>query len=151
MSYTAESFKPIYQEMMKVLQKKYNHMTEVCKLTVELEEGLNRNDRVSAQMLLSMRQEELEGIKVCDRDLQLYVDSLPQEVRHRLEEIINARQPSGELECNEEKIMLRIATGTRREWEKTVTIDKVLNRKIVGEKNSYSGSTGGRQAATGSV
>ena len=34
-----EAYKPVYREIMTTLQRKYNHMTEVCRLTAEIAAG----------------------------------------------------------------------------------------------------------------
>ena len=62
-----EAYKPVYREIMTTLQRKYNHMTEVCRLTAEIEGALQRDDRVSTQMLIEMRQVEIEGLQQSDK------------------------------------------------------------------------------------
>lgn len=47
----------IYVEIMKKLQRKYGSLNEIQKTTQEMQEALSRNDRVSMEMLISMRQE----------------------------------------------------------------------------------------------
>ena len=50
----------IYVEIMKKLQRKYGSLNEIQKTTQEMQEALSRNDRVSMEMLISMRQEGIE-------------------------------------------------------------------------------------------
>ena len=88
MANLAEEYRPIYKEILTTLQKKYNYMTEVCRLTGEIEEALKRDDRISTQMLLAMRQEELDGIKKCDKDLHLLIESTPEVLRQWLEKAV---------------------------------------------------------------
>lgn len=132
-----EAYKPVYQEIMITLQKKYNHMTEVCRLTGELEDALQRDDRVSAQMLLVMRQEEIEGIQKCDKSLQLLIESTPPDMREWLQKAINGTLPQNDESAPEENQILRISANIRSEWEKTVRIDRHVNQKLAGEESFY--------------
>lgn len=132
-----EAYKPVYQEIMITLQKKYNHMTEVYRLTGELEDALQRDDRVSTQMLLVMRQEEIEGIQKCDKSLQLLIESTPPDMREWLQKAINGTLPQNDESAPEENQILRISANIRSEWEKTVRIDRHVNQKLAGEESFY--------------
>ena len=44
-------------ELTVLERKKYNYLTEVQDVTRQLAESLDRNDQVSARMLIAMRQE----------------------------------------------------------------------------------------------
>ena len=46
----------ILLEILKEMQKKYQCMTEIERITREVGEFLSRNDRTSVQLLLGMRQ-----------------------------------------------------------------------------------------------
>ena len=96
MANLAEEYRPVYKEILTTLQKKYNYMTEVCRLTGEIEEALKRDDRISTQMLLAMRQEELDGIKKCDKDLHLLIESTPEVLRQWLEKAVNGTIPQSD-------------------------------------------------------
>ena len=49
-------------KVMVLLQRRYNDIREIHKLTKELAEALARNDDVSTSMILQMRAEEMEII-----------------------------------------------------------------------------------------
>ena len=63
-----ENYGELLTEIAKILQKKYTHMSEISRLTNEIAEELSRDDRVSVQMTLGMRGEELEKVKECDHN-----------------------------------------------------------------------------------
>ncbi|MBR5229702.1 MAG: hypothetical protein IKW01_02505 [Firmicutes bacterium] len=137
MTYIAEEYKPIYKEILTVLQKKYNYMTEICRLTEEMEKSLQRDDRISTQMLISMRQEEIEGIQQCDRELDLYVDSLPQTLQEWMKDALKGTELQSE-ECGmEDNLVLKLSANIRSAWEKTIRIDKHVNQKLAGEDSFY--------------
>ncbi len=137
MANLAEEYRPVYKEILTTLQKKYNYMTEVCRLTGEIEEALKRDDRISTQMLLAMRQEELDGIKKCDKDLHLLIESTPEVLRQWLEKAVNGTIPQSDEYGTEENMVLRISANIRSEWEKAVRIDRHVNRKLAGEESFY--------------
>lgn len=132
-----EQYQPIYKEILVVLQKKYNYMSEICRLTGELENALQIDDRVSTQMLIEMRQEELDGIRRCDKDLQLYIESMPAEERSWLEKAVTGLVTQSEEYAAEDNMILRISESIRSAWEKTVRIDKHVNQKLAGEDSFY--------------
>ena len=53
------------EKVMILLQRKYNAVRELDKLTKELEAFIARNDSVSAAMILQLRGDEMEKIERC--------------------------------------------------------------------------------------
>lgn len=137
MTKIAEEFKPLYKEILTVLQKKYNHMTEVCRLTEEMESALQRDDRVSTQMLIVMRQEEIEQLQQCDKDLHLYIESAPQDLKEWLKKAIEGTMSQSVEYDSENNLVLKVSANIRSAWEKTVRIDRYVNRKLAGEYSFY--------------
>ena len=72
-----QNYGELLTEIAKILQKKYAHMSEISRLTAEMAEELSRDDRVSVQMTLGMRGEELEKVRECDHKLHLFLSSVP--------------------------------------------------------------------------
>lgn len=57
------------ETMMLCLQRRYNILREISRLTVELAEAVERRDNVSASLLLGMRGEEMERHAACEEEL----------------------------------------------------------------------------------
>ena len=53
------------------LQRRYNILREVCSLTEELAEAVERGDTVSASLLLDMRGEQLQHHADCEEQIIL--------------------------------------------------------------------------------
>ena len=53
------------------LQRRYNILREVCSLTEELAEAVERGDTVSASLLLDMRGEQLQRHADCEEQIIL--------------------------------------------------------------------------------
>ena len=52
----------LWTELLKQMHRRYEAVNEVFRLTKEIADTLSRDDRVAAQMLLGMRQEEIEHL-----------------------------------------------------------------------------------------
>ncbi len=63
-------------EILKEMQKKYNYISEIERITREMGDSLSRNDRESVQILLGMRQEEMEKADVCTRNVDCLLSAL---------------------------------------------------------------------------
>ena len=48
----------LWTELLKQMHRRYGAVNEVFRVTKEIADALSRDDRVAAQMLLGMRQEE---------------------------------------------------------------------------------------------
>lgn len=132
-----ENYGELLTEIAKILQKKYTHMSEVSRLTNEIAEELSRDDRVSVQMTLGMRGEELEKVKECDHKLHLFIDSAPPELEEWLTEVISGKTGSSEDYGKEGSLITRLAVNTRNVWEKTMMIDRHMNKRLAGADSFY--------------
>lgn len=134
-----ENYKQLLMEIARILQKKYNCMTEICRLTEESAQALGRNDKVSVQMLLGMRGEEIEKVRECDKNINLFKESAPVEFSGWLEKALEGKEPVNEVPYGKEgAIVLKIAGNVRSVWEKTMTVDKHMNTRLAGKDSFYS-------------
>lgn len=126
-------------EITKVLRKKYNHMNEVCRLTEEVAHSLSRDDKVTVNMVLEMRGEELEQIAECDRCGQLFLASVESEDAEKLAELLLGNTDVEAFPDAEDtwKEMQGIVEKTKAVWKRTIEIDKVTSRRLAGEDSYY--------------
>ncbi|MFT4105998.1 MAG: hypothetical protein QM657_09565 [Lacrimispora sp.] len=66
-------------EILKEVQKRYNCIVEIERITRDMGDSLSRNDRESVQLLLGMRQEEMDKADLCTRNMEYLVSALPPE------------------------------------------------------------------------
>ena len=92
---------------------------------------------MSARMEISMRQDELEGLKLCDSELNLYIESTPESLREWLKEAVKGTTAQNEDYEPEENLVLKISSNIRSAWEKTMRIDRHVNQKLAGEDSFY--------------
>lgn len=126
----------IYVEIMKKLQKKYGSLNEILKTTQEMQDALSRNDRVSMEMLISMRQEEIERAADCDRDIRYLLSVLAPDKKERAKEWLN-QGTAKEAEGFEAVKIGEIAASIRKVLDKTLQIDQQMSRRVAGKDSFY--------------
>lgn len=132
-----ENYAELLMEIAKVLQKKYTYMSEISRLTEEMAEELSRDDRVSVQMTLGMRGEEIEKIRECDHNFHVFLDSAPPELRQWLAEVSKGKSSSSDKYGKEGMLIVRLAESIRSVWEKTMMIDRHMNKRLAGADSFY--------------
>ena len=120
-------------ELTVLERKKYNYLAEVQDLTRQLAESLDRNDQVSARMLVAMRQDPILHLGEIDQASQARRRDLTQEDRERAEALLKGAQPRS----NEERTFLEQAGRTRRLLERVVELDRRLSLRLAGEDSFY--------------
>ena len=103
-----------------------NFCNEVMDLSQQLAEALDRNDRVSVQMLVSMRQEPIEKLQLADRALRQQINDLGPENGQQLADLLNG----GPGKTDEEKAFAAQVAANSRVLRRVIDLDKVLNQKI---------------------
>lgn len=114
-------------------RKKYNYLSEVLDLTQQLVDSLERNDQVSARMVLAMRQEPVLHLGEMDQACQARLQDLAQEDRERAAALLKGAQP----QSKEEQTFLEQASMTRRLLERVVDLDRRVSLRIAGENSFY--------------
>lgn len=132
-----ENYSELLLEIAKMLQKKYTYMSEINRLTEEMAEELSRDDRVSVQMTLGMRGDEIEKMKDCNRCLNLFLDSAPVELREWLLKTLDGKGDGSGEYGKEGMLVARLAGSIRTSWEKTLTIDRHMNKRLAGADSFY--------------
>lgn len=110
------------------LKKRYSLLIQIDDLTQQMSDALNRDDEVSFQMLLSMRQEPILYLKESDNILLDLKSELPQNIVKRWQELENNAEPIGQ----EETLFKQQINQNRRLLERLVPFD---NRILTVLKN----------------
>lgn len=126
----------IYVEIMKKLQRKYGSLNEIQKTTQEMQEALSRNDRVSMEMLISMRQEGIELAADCDRDIRYLLSILEPDKRERVRGWLN-EGTAKEADGFEAVKISEIASSVRKVLERTIQIDRQMSQRVAGKDSYY--------------
>lgn len=100
------------------LRKRYTALSETYDLTVQMGEALDRNDRTSFGMLLSMRQEPVLRMQEPD-------------IRERWQALIQGENPQDA----DEQMVVKQMQQNRRMIERLVPIDSRINQ-VLSERKS---------------
>ena len=130
-----ENREELYTEILKRVQRNYRHMVEIERVTKELADALSRNDQESVQLLMKMRQEELEQFMGTKQEIRMLVEAGGEE-KEKLKSWLQGEdkhQPEG----FEEKKLLEISMQIRQILKRTIDIDKMFNSRVAGKDSYY--------------
>ncbi len=125
------------EQIMILLQRQYRSLQEIGKLTNELQESLSRRDEVSASLLLDIRAQEIEKMEESRQLIWHMAEQNPEEayiVRRLMTSDPAAARPS---ESFEEQKIYEIRRKFRELLEEIQKKDRVLNRRVGGDKSFY--------------
>lgn len=127
----------LWTELLKQLQTRYQAVNEVFRITKEIADILSRDDRVAAQMLLEMRQEELDRLANSEEKIYMLLECADQQERAEILSLMKGeRQASGEASFEEKKIG-EIGENIRRNLEKVLELDRVISVRLAGKDSFY--------------
>lgn len=123
------------EEVLKLTYARMKHLNEIFRLTREMASALDRNDRVSAQMLIEMRGEEMESVASDLRRMHILEEQMPSELRTEIRRLL-----SGILDGREDQDAVRLAEIARNckyLLDQTIEIDRRMNKKVAGSDSYY--------------
>ena len=121
-------------KVMVLLQRKYNAIREIGRLTRDLGEAFTRNDDISAAMLLEMRAEEMAKVDACIGELW-ELGETDRSVLGQLRVLLTADPKNRVGETPEEKKIYDIRRRTQTMLDELKEEDRKLNRRVTGETN----------------
>ena len=114
-------------------KRRYALLSELFDLTKQLAEAVDRNDEVTIQMLLSMREGPLAQMRQVEENLTRQRASLSEEDGRRLAELLSGAQAQRQ---KENALSGQVGTN-RRLLGQLVELDKRVNKKVTREKSVY--------------
>ena len=115
------------------VRRMYNLLTEIQDLTTQIAHSLDRNDQVSTQMLIAMREEPLYKMAQAREIVIQQLESLSQEDSVRLRTILNG----GEAHTPEEKRLAEQVAMNGRLMQQVQMLDRQVNQKLTRDKSIY--------------
>ena len=115
------------------LKRIYTALNESLDLTRQLADAVDRDDQVSAQMLVSMRQEPIDKLSRARQALEQQRQALPGGDAARLAAILKGAAA----ETAEEGPVTAQVGVNQRILKQLVDLDRVVNRKLAREKSIY--------------
>lgn len=126
----------IMEEILKGMQRKYRDLLEVERLTKELADMLSAGDRESVQLLLNMRQGEIEKVRDDDYALHQLLTVTDGQQRTHLAELMNGKELAVSSTPAEQQIF-QLAVQTKHTLDRTIAMDQVLSKKLAGKDSYY--------------
>ena len=117
---------------MSAEQKMYTALSEVMELTGELADAFQRQDQVSVQMFLGMRQEPIDRLESCKAMMERQCLQLPPEQRQILRGILQGQTPPPQAQALGELVQ-----KNTRLLDRILEVDRRLNLRIGGEHSFY--------------
>lgn len=111
----------------------YNLLTEVQNLSNQLAEAMDRNDEVTIRMLLAMRGEPIDKLRLARRTLDQQCSSLGEEDGRRLTQLLKGEGA----ETKEEAALAEQVAANGRLLKQVIEVDRRLNTKLTREKSVY--------------
>lgn len=119
---------------MAVERKQYTALTEVMELTEELSQALQRQDQVSVQMFLSMRQESINRLREYRSLLERQCAVLSPEEGKTLRQLLSGE---GGDTSQAGKSLERLVGQNRNLLEKILHADIWISKQLGGKKSFY--------------
>ena len=132
MSYTEE----MLEEILKLVYREYREIVEIERLTCELEESLNHSDRKSANLILEMRQSEMERVSQAKRAISELLESMDDDLKNDIKRLLEGEQLSERKESEAERISM-ISRQRNHTMENIRRIDRAVSRRVAGKDSYY--------------
>lgn len=132
MSYIEE----MLEEILKLVYREYREIVEIERLTCELEETLNHSDRKSANLILEMRQSEMERDSQAKRAISELLESMDDYLKNDIKRLLEGEQLSERKESEAERISM-ISRQRNHTMENIRRIDRALSRRVAGKDSYY--------------
>ena len=126
----------ILVEILKEMQKKYMFITEIERITREMGDALSRNDRELVQMLLGMRQDEMNKADVCTRNVECLVSALSPDEGSLLREWLDGRG-GGEPGSPTAELLAEKAKSIQFVLKRTIEVDRFISMRLSGKDSYY--------------
>lgn len=117
------------EEMEILLQRRYNSLREIDRLTGEMQDALSRGDEVSFSLLLDMRGEEMEKHQSCEEAIWKTARQGPEEAQAILQFMNTDPEKALKTAKPEERLLYEIRRKTVALVQKIQRQDQELNRR----------------------
>jgi hypothetical protein len=123
-------------EILKEVQKKYQCLMDIERITREIGEALSRNDRTSVQILLGMRQEEMDSGDISERNIQCLMSVLPLEDVSKISNWLRGKEDGNKESLLEQKLIER-GKSNQMLLKRTIELDRHISMRLAGEDSYY--------------
>lgn len=123
-------------KVMILLQRKWNAIQEMNRLTREMEDTFARNDEVSVDMLLQLREDEMGKVDRCMEEIWQLGEGDAQ-TYGKLRILLSSDLTEVDWETPEEKKIYDIRRKTQSLLDELRKADQRLSQRMAGKKSFY--------------
>ena len=114
-----------------------NLLNELEDLTRQMGQCIERNDQVSLEMLIAMREEPLGKLQAADQAVRDQLELLPDKLEAaQLASMLNGGPPADPDERTQQQLCEQVASNNRR-LKQVVELDRRLNERLGRENSVY--------------
>ena len=114
-----------------------NLLNELWDLTRQLGESIDRNDQVSTEMIIAMREEPLGKLQETDQALRDQLELMPdQEDAVQLARMLNGGAAADSAQRTQTMLCEQVASNNRR-LKQIIELDRRLNQRRARENSAY--------------
>ena len=135
-----ENREELLLEILKRLQRNYMHIVEIERVTKELGDALSRNDQEAAQLLVKMRQDELEKAGEIKQEIWLLLQAASGEDREKIRSWLSG-ESKYEPESFEAGKIIDLSGQIAQLINRDISIDKAINLKLAVKDSYYRSAT----------
>lgn len=126
----------LLSEILRRVQRNCVRIVEIERMTKELGDSLSRNDQESAQLLMNMRQDEMERTSETKTEIRMLLESAEKEDQQKLR-VWLAGEDRYEPDCFEARKIVELSSQMATVLNRTISLDKAINQKLAGKDSYY--------------
>lgn len=127
----------LLKELQPLVQKEFEQISEIRRLTQELAKSLEMNDQVTVKMLLKMRGEAMTETERAVRNQEKLLSAGKTDSK-KLSLILSGDPAAEKLELNDiEKRIFTLKRAKKESLKKTIETDRIVNKRLTGSKSFY--------------
>ena len=114
-----------------------NLLNEVEDLTKQMDSVIDRNDQVSLQMLIAMREDPLGKLQAADQAIRDQLELLTDKLEAaQLASMLNGGLPADPDQRTQQKLCEQVAVNNRR-LKRIIEMDQRLNQRLARDNSVY--------------
>ena len=114
------------QQLLTQLRRRYTALSETLDLTVQLGESLDRGDRTSFGLLLTMRQESILRLQASDQAIHTLCASLSDDMQQKWQALLDGGLPEDE----EGQLLARQMAQNRQLLDRLLPLNQWLEQGL---------------------
>lgn len=114
------------QQLLTKLRRRYTALSETLDLTVQLGESLDRGDRTSFGLLLTMRQESILRLQASDQAIHTLCASLSDDMQQKWQALLDGGLPEDE----EGQLLARQMAQNRQLLDRLLPLNQRLEQGL---------------------